>query len=338
MRGYLIVGPSWVGDMVMAQSLIMALKQRDPGLPIDVIAPHWSVPIVQRMVEVREAIALPVAHREVGWGKRRVLGKTLQARNYQQAIVLPRSFKSALVPWFAGIPTRTGYRGEWRYGVLNDLRAVDKARTPTPAQRWLALAYPPQADLPDTPPYPHLRPDTDNQRRLVQELDLNTDNPVVALVPGAEHGSAKRWPAAYFAQITQQLAQRDITVWLMGSPKETALATRINDQAGNRAINLCGRTALPDAVDLLALTSAVVSNDSGLMHVAAAVGTFVVALYGSSTPAYTPPLTDKRRILYLDLECSPCFAQQCPLGHHNCMRRISPGMVLDALPADLPAR
>lgn len=338
MSGYLIVGPSWVGDMVMAQSLIISLKQREPTLPIDVIAPRWSVPIVQRMDEVRDAIPLPVAHGEVGWGKRRALGKSLRCKDYQQAIVLPRSLKSALVPWFVKVPKRTGYRGEWRNGALNDLRTVDKERTPTPAMRWLALGYAPGSPLPPQPPFPHLRPDADNQQRLIEELDLDTGQPVIALVPGAEHGNAKCWPASYFAEVARRLTDSGVRVWLMGSPKEEELADRINSEAQGVATNLCGRTSLPDAVDLLAKAHAVVSNDSGLMHVAASVGSFVVALYGSSTPAYTPPLTDRCRILYLNLECSPCFAQDCPLGHHNCLRQIMPDQVMNALPPELLAR
>ena len=330
MSGYLIVGPSWVGDMVMAQSLIISLKQRDPDSPIDVIAPSWSVAVAQRMAEVRDAIALPVAHREVAWSKRRSLGRELRARKYAQAIVLPRSLKSALVPWLARIPKRTGYRGEWRYGILNDVRQAHTSRTVSPARHWLALGFPPDAPLPATVPFPRLLTDLENQHRLVRNLDLRIDVPVVAFVPGAEHGSAKRWPVEYFAELARSLMRRGIAVWLLGSPKETLLAKAISNGAAG-VINLCGRTTLLDAIDLLALADAVACNDSGLMHVAASVGVFIVALYGPTTPAYTPPLTDSVRTFYLKLPCSPCFAKECPLGHHNCLRQITPEMVSNAL-------
>jgi len=337
MSGYLIVGPSWVGDMVMAQSLIISLKQRDPEAPVDVIAPAWSAPLARRMREVREAIVLPVAHRELGLARRRALGKELRSRRYAQAIVLPRSLKSALVPWFSRVSRRTGYRGEWRYGFLNDVREADPLRTVTPARRWIALGYPPGADLPESLPQPRLLPQEENQSRLVRILGLRADRPVVALVPGAEHGAAKRWPIEYFGELARELAQRDIDVWLLGSPRETAIGERIAMQGGAGVLNLCGRTDLPDVIDLLSLADAVACNDSGLMHVAAAVGAFVVALYGPSSPSHTPPLTDNCRVLYLNLDCSPCFSSECPLGHHNCLRQIAPGTVLNALLAGLPS-
>jgi heptosyltransferase-2 len=331
MSGYLIVGPSWVGDMVMAQSLLISLKQRNPDSPIDVIAPSWSVAVAQRMAEVREAIALSISHREIGWSKRRALGRSLRSRDYAQAIVLPRSLKSALVPWLARIPRRTGYRGEWRYGILNDVRQATAGRTISPARHWLALGYPPDAVLPAALPHPRLRADLENQSRLVRTLGLRIDAPVVALVPGGEHGSAKRWPLEYFARLARALTQRETAVWILGSSRETALAEAIATQAGASVTNLCGRTTIPDAIDLLALADGVVCNDSGLMHVAASVGAFIVALYGPTTPRHTPPLTDNCRLMYLDLECSPCFANECPLGHHNCMRQIMPDVVSEAL-------
>jgi heptosyltransferase-2 len=330
MSGYLVVGPSWVGDMVLAQSLLISLKECDPDLPIDVIAPSWSVAVAQRMTEVRDAIALPIPHRELGWSRRWSLARSLRSREYTQAIVLPRSLKSALVPWLAQIPKRTGYRGEWRYGLLNDIRKGAAGRSISPARRWFALGHPPDAVLPVTVPHPRLRPDPENQHRLIRALGLSIDGPLVALVPGGEHGSAKRWPVEYFATLARELAHRGITVWILGSARETVVAEAIAAQGG-AVTNLCGRTTIPDAIDLLALANGVVCNDSGLMHVAASVGAFVVALYGPTNPAYTPPLTDNCQVMYLNLECSPCFSSECPLGHHNCLREITPDAVLETL-------
>lgn len=334
MSGYLVVGPSWVGDMVMANCLVRSLRERVPDAPVDVIAPAWSAPVARRMADVREAIVLPVSHRELAWTRRRALGISLRDRRYAQAIVLPSSFKSALVPWFARVPIRTGYRGEWRYGLLNDLREKDPRRTITPARRWLGLGYGENAALPELMPPPRLYPDAENQDRLLDVLGLRSTAPVVALVPGAEHGFTKRWPVEYFGHLARALAQQGITVWVLGSARETPLGESIATEGGNRVINLCGRTELPDVIDLLASVAAVVCNDSGLMHIAAALGVYVVALYGPSTPAFTPPMTNNCRILYLDLPCSPCFSGECPLGHHNCMRQISPARVVEAL---LPA-
>jgi heptosyltransferase-2 len=148
-------------------------------------------------------------------------------------------------------------------------------------------------------------------------------------MPGAEHGTAKRWPRAYFAELARRLDARGFAVWLLGSPKDAAAGASIAEESGGAAVNLCGRTALIEAVDLLGAARLAVSNDSGLLHVAAAVGTPVVALYGPSNPVYTPPLTGRREIIYLALGCSPCFAPECPLGHLRCLTEIRPGAVFE---------
>ena len=336
MSAYLVVGPSWVGDMVMAHSLVRYLKQQNPGAPVDLIAPAWSAPVARRMADVREAIVLPVSHRELGLTERRSLGRALRDRCYSQAFVLPSSMKSALVPWFAHVPLRTGYRGEWRYGLLNDLRAKDPRKTVPPARKWLALGYPADAGLPDVTPPPRLQPDAGNRDRLVELMGLRSSRPVVALVPGGEHGSSKRWPVEYFGELARALAQQGISVWVFGSSRETPLGNSIAAEGGKAVVNLCGRTMLADVVDLLGSVAGVVCNDSGLMHVAAALGVYVVALYGPTTPAFTPPMTDNSRVLYLDLPCSPCYSGECPLEHHNCLRQISPGAVLEALLPAIP--
>lgn len=336
MSAYLVVGPSWVGDMVMSHSLVRSLKQRNPDAPVDVIAPAWSAPVARRMADVREAIVLPVSHRELGWARRRALGKALRDRRYSQAFVLPNSMKSALVPWFANVPLRTGYRGEWRYGLLNDLRESDPRKKVPPARRWLALGYRADAALPAVTPPPRLHPDAGNRDRLMEVLGLRSCAPVVALVPGCEHGCSKRWPVEYFGELARALAQQGLAVWVLGSSRETPLGNSIASEGGKAVVNLCGRTSLADVIDLLGSVAGVVCNDSGLMHVAAALGVYVVALYGPTTPAFTPPMTDSCRVLYLDLPCSPCNSGECPLKHHNCLRQITPGSVLDALVPAIP--
>jgi heptosyltransferase-2 len=317
----LVVGPAWVGDMVMAQSLFMTLKARFPDAEIDVLAPAWSRPLLARMPEVKSAVTLPLEHGELGWGVRRRLGVTLYGR-YQRAIVLPRSWKSALVPAFANIPIRTGYRGEFRYGLINDIRRLDKKKLTQTVQRYVALGLPRDAALPPPIPEPRLRVDKDNQRLQLDLNRLNLDKPVVALLPGAEYGPAKRWPIERYAELAKRLTASGKQIWVFGSAKEDELGVAIAQAAGEGAVNLCGRTKLADAVDLMALAECAVSNDSGLMHIAGAVGVRLVALYGSSSPDYTPPLTSKAEVVYLRLSCSPCFERTCPLKHFNCMMQM----------------
>ena len=318
----LVVGPAWVGDMVMAQSLFMTLKARFPDAEIDVLAPPWSRPLLARMPEVHQAVMLPVEHGQFGFGVRRRLGLTLYGR-YSRAIVLPRSWKSALVPYFAGIPVRTGYRGELRWGLINDMRRLDKKVLTRTVQRYVALGQEKDAPQPPETPHPRLRVDAANQRLLLDLNRLNLDKPVVALLPGAEYGPAKRWPISRYSELAKRLKEAGKQVWVFGSAKEHDLGEAIAKEAGEGGIvNLCGATKLVDAVDLLALAQCAVTNDSGLMHMAAAVGVRLVVLYGSSSPDYTPPLTDKAEVVYLRLECSPCFERECPLKHLNCLKQI----------------
>lgn len=323
----LIVGPAWIGDMVMVQSLLITLKQHYPSCEIDVLAPAWSKPLVARMPQVRATVTLPLGHGEFGFGARRRLGHLLRGR-YDWAIVTPRSWKSALVPFFARIPRRTGYRGEWRYGLLNDVRALDKAKLTQTVQRFVALSLERNAvqPLPDIP-RPRLRVDLQNQKVLLEKLALNQDLPIVALMPGAEYGPAKRWPVERYGELAQRLLTAGKQVWVFGSVREQSLGEEITRIAGHRIVNLCGSTRLEDVIDLMSLAETAVSNDSGLMHIAAAVGVKLVAIYGSSTPDYTPPLTDKAEIIYLRLDCSPCFQRECPLGHTHCLNHISVDMV-----------
>lgn len=324
----LIVGPSWVGDMVMTQSLLIALKENHPESPLDVLSPGWSLPVIRRMPQVRRALEMPLGHGEFRWRDRYRLGKQLRKERYGQAYVLPRSFKAALVPFHANIPIRTGYLGELRYGLINDIRKADRAALQTTVQRFVALAADHERVMQIQ--QPALAVDNGNQERLIAELELDPYGKIVALLPGAEYGPAKCWPLDYYHRLARELISQDIAVWVLGSRKDHAAGEVI--AAGLGAVrNLCGRTELEDAIDLLSLSSAAVSNDSGLMHIAAAVGIPLVAIYGSSSPAYTPPLSEKAQSIYLDLECSPCFERECPLGHLNCLKKIGPNQVLGAL-------
>lgn len=331
-RGILVVGPSWVGDMVMAQSLFKVLKAAEPECIIDVLAPEWSLPILERMPEVRRGVVMPVGHGKLDLGTRWALGKQLGQIGYSQAIVLPNSLKSALVPAFAGIPTRTGFRGEMRYWLINDMRMLSKSRLPLTVQRFVALGRAVGQPLPDPLPRPRLIADTDNQAHLRESLGLAGDRRAVAFMPGAEYGPAKQWPLEHFAAVARELSARGIAVWILGSGKDAEAGDAIA-RGCDGVRNLCGKTSLGDAVDLLALCGAAVSNDSGLMHVAAALEVPLVAIFGSSSPGHTPPLAEPARVAirYLGLDCSPCFKRTCPLGHLRCLTEITPASVLDAL-------
>lgn len=329
-KAVLLVGPSWVGDMVMAQSLIQVLKDQDPGRPVDVLAPGWSLDLLERMPGVREALCMPVGHGVLELRARLSLGRGLRGR-HGQAIVLPNSFKSALTPFFARIPRRTGYTGEWRFGLINDRRRLDKTLLPMTVQRFVALALPGHARKAPEYPLPRLRVDPEDVSAVVAALGLRLDLPALVICPGAEYGPAKRWPAANFARVAGIMRDRGWQVWVMGSARDRQAAGEVCALAGPGCLNLAGSTTLAQAVDLMAQASAVVCNDSGLMHVAAALGRPLVAVYGSSDPGFTPPLGKTARIASLGLACSPCFRRECPLGHLDCLRDLHPEKVLEML-------
>ena len=332
MNKVLVVGPSWVGDMVMAQSLFKVLQA--PGdTEITVLAPPWSVPILAQMPEVARTLDMPVGHGVLGLGVRRQLGHALSGAGFDRAIVLPGSFKSALVPWFAKIPRRTGYLGEQRWGLLNDIRPLNRRvrrAMPMNVQRFVALGLPKASPAVDIP-RPALAVARARAVESAARFGLATGEPVVALCPGAEYGPAKRWPAEHFAAVANHQLGRGRKVWLFGSQKDREIAARINGLCQGGCADLSGRTTLGEAVHLLSLARHVVTNDSGLMHIAAAVGCHIVALYGSSSDAFTPPLTDRCHRLTLDLECSPCFQRECPLGHLRCLKELPPERVLAVL-------
>lgn len=318
--------------MVMAQSLFKLLHARHPGVTIDVVAPAWTAPLTDRMPEVRRSIALPLAHGELALGKRWRLGASLRGR-YDQAIVLPNSLKSAILPFAARIPRRTGFRGEMRYGLLNDLRRLDEAALPRTVDRFLALGSEPGQPLP-TAPAPQLQADRTSAAAALRRLGVDApDKPVLGVCPGAEYGPAKRWPARHFAAVANRQLEHGWAVWLFGSEKDAAVTAEIQALTQHRCLDLAGRTKLGEAIDLLALTDSIVTNDSGLMHVACALDRRVVALFGSSDPRHTPPLSERAQALWLALDCGPCFERVCPLGHTRCLNDLQPEWVLDALAA-----
>jgi heptosyltransferase-2 len=327
----LVVGPSWVGDMVMAQSLFIRLKNIKPDCQIEVLAPAWSLALLERMPEVDKAIAMPLLHGQFGFFDRIKLGKKLRSNHYDQAILLPNSWKSALIPFVATIPVRTGYMRECRWGLLNDVRWLDKNLLTMTVQRFVALGLPKTAALPPECPIPRIVINEEQQNQVIEKFKLTCSEKILALCPGAEYGEAKRWPASYYTEVAKQKIAQGWQVWLFGSDKDKATAEQINQEVSGACIDFTGRTSLAEAVDLMSLVDVVVSNDSGLMHVAAALDKKIIALYGSSDPGFTPPLNNKAHVISLKLECSPCFKRECPLGHTRCLTDIKPEQVLDAI-------
>jgi heptosyltransferase-2 len=320
--------------MVMAQSLFKALAERSPGAVIEVLAPAWSRPLLERMPEVAGAVDMPLGHGQLELRQRWRLGRSLIERQYDQAILLPNSLKSALVPFFARIPVRTGWVGEMRYGLLNDIRCLDKTRLSMTVQRFVALAYPADSsEIPDIPP-PQLQVEQNSVDAALDALTLQRDErPILALCPGAEYGPAKRWPEQSYGKLAAEWIDFGWSVWLFGSDRDQEVCSAVNATAGNCCVDLSGRTTMAQAVDLLSLASAVVSNDSGLMHVAAALDRPLVAIYGSSDPGFTPPLNRSSKVVCLELDCSPCFKRECPEGHLECLTGIDGLQVSDSLRA-----
>ena len=326
----LVVAPSWIGDTVLSQPLLALIKQQHPSARIEVLAPDWAAALLTRMVEVDAVLPSSFAHGEFDFRARRALGRRLRSADFSRAYVLPNSWKSALVPFFARIPQRIGYHGEVRYGLLTERHRLDKVLHPQLVQRYAALAGP----LPEVLPRPALRSSPVQQTAARHALGLPEQGAPVIFCPGAEYGPAKRWPAWHFAKLARRIVAMtspDTPIWLLGSSKDVAIGEQIVQASDGAVVNLCGKTSLDQAIDLIATARAVVTNDSGLMHVAAALDRPLVALYGSSSPLYTPPLSPVAQIVRKELPCSPCFKRECPLGHLDCLNGLKPDDVIKYL-------
>jgi len=326
----LVVGPSWIGDMVMAQSVFIRLRERLPNAVIDVLAPPVTAALAARMPEVDAPVVMDIGHGEFALRQRRSAARQLAERHYDQAIVLQRSAKAALVPWLAGIPRRTGVRGELRYGLINDVRTIDTTRYPRKVEHYALLALEADGDALGELRLPKLTVDEAHREQLVEDLGLDRTRPAIGFAPGAAYGGAKQWPAEHFARLAAGLDARGIAVWIFGSAPDRDLAATLAVAAPTHGVNLCERTSLTDIADLASLTTAFVGNDTGVMHLASSTAARVLAIYGSTDPDYAPPLAPREARFWLGLACSPCRERVCPLGHNSCMRDIRVADVLQA--------
>lgn len=326
----LVIAPQWIGDAVMTEPLMRRLHARGEKLTVGALP--WVAPVYRAMPQVDEVIEFPFAHGGLQFKARRQIARQVEGR-FDTAYVLPNSLKSALLPFLASIPRRIGYLGEARVGLLTHRLKNPKNKPPMVAF-YSALSG--EGDLHDDRPALQLAP-ADVEAALAA-AGLSRGGYCV-FAPGAEYGSAKRWPAPHFSALAALL---EVPVVLLGSGKEAALCEGIAQAApAGRCINLAGKTGLLEAFALIAAARAVVSNDSGLMHVAAAFGVHQVALFGSSSPLHTPPLNDRARVIWLKddpayvppLDCAPCFERDCPLGHTRCLFDITPARVHDRLAA-----
>ena len=317
----LVVAPAWVGDMVMAHTLVPGLVRR--GAAVEFLAPPASAALARRMPGVTVVHDLNVTHGGLGLGERVEAARRLRRRGFDWSIVLPNSWKSALAPFLAGIPRRTGFTGEARFGLLNDRRKLDVRRLPRQVDRFAFLA-----DV--EPANPRLEAKASGGEEFLQKYGLDLGGrTLVALCPGAEYGPSKRWPAGRFAELARRLAATGTAVCVLGSSRDAELGAAI--AARSPALDLTGKTRLYEVVDILSVASAAVTNDSGLMHVAAAVGVPVAAVYGSTTPEFTPPLSSRAVAVGRELPCRPCFKRKCPLGHLACLTGTSAQRAMDAL-------
>lgn len=327
----LVVAPSWIGDLMMAQALLITLKTQQPQASISVAAPAWSNELLQLMPEVDEILPWPFEHGALDLRGRWRFACVLKKHHFDQAYILPNSWKSALPPALAGIPQRIAYLGEGRYGLLSETRHLNKTLLPRTVDRFVALAYPqglsPERDF--TVPLPHLQVDEKQRYAVLQAFDLTLERPVCILCPGAAFGPAKQWPTESFAELAQRRVAVGDAVWILGSMADQVVGQNIQHVAP-QARNLCGETTLKQAAALLSCADQVVCNDSGLMHMACALGCPTLVLYGSSSVGMTPPLSEKARVIEHDLPCRPCFQRRCPRGDLLCLHGISVDEVLEA--------
>ncbi len=331
-EGYkiLVVAPAWVGDAVMSLALIHRLKQQNPQAEITVLVVPWCAAVFNLCEDVTHVIPLNIPHGVLGIKARWQCAQMLKTYHFDIAYVLPNSWKSALVPFLAKIPKRIGFVGEMRWRLLTECHQKSQDLSLL-VDKYQSLA---RGDEPFLRPKLTIKSEQFDQEALLKKQDVTLAKPVIAFCPGAEYGPAKRWPSPYYAAVAQHFIHQGWQVWVFGSPKDAVVAKEITTAVSGDIVSWVGHTTLAEAIYLLSLVQKVVTNDSGLMHVAAALNLPTVALFGSSSPNYTPPLSDKAIVKYLHVSCSPCFKRECPLmgnDYMKCLTGILPETVITDL-------
>ncbi len=334
----LVIAPNWIGDAVMAQPLLQLLKRDCPDAAIDVLAPAWVAPVLRAMVEVDTVLETPFKHGALQLRERWRYAKILRQRGYAAAYVLPNTLKFALLPWMAGIKKRVGYKGESRYGLINVMHHDSKPTPRAMVAFYAALAGKPVTELVQNFPKPRLQITPEQTGIVLQEMGLSAKQPLICFAPGAEFGNAKRWPVSHFAELASTILQThaDAQIVLLGSPKDVEVCQQIQE-ACPAVHQFAGKTRLDQALALIAASNAMISNDSGLLHIASAFNKPVIAIYGPTDPDHAPPFSDIAHSLSLRLDCAPCRQRECPLGHHDCMNKLDSKLVWQPLQAILGA-
>ena len=322
---FLIIAPSWIGDLIISQSLIKYLKKEYLDCQIDIIVRPELVKLAKMMPEVQNIYSLDIEHKELGLIKRRILAKEIKKYSYSTSIILPNSFKSAIIPWLANVPLRVGYNRELRLFLLNKKYSLIKHKD-SMVNRYLKLADGSYSDS--------IRPSLVINRDLADSIGrkylINNSKKNIVLCPEAEYGSAKRWPTNKWVQLANFYKEKNYNVYLLGKNKN--LDIKYNSVFKKDSfISLLGKTSLEEATYLLSLVDLVITNDSGLMNITASVNTNLISIFGSSSPFYTPPLMKDQfgEVVYKALKCSPCFKRECPLQHLNCLNHISAEEILN---------
>ena len=307
----------------MSHSLIRRLARMHTATSIDVFSPHALTHLFQQMPEIDEIIENPFGHGQLNMRDRLNVARDIKSRRYDIAYVLPNSLKSALIPFFAKIPNRVGYTGESRFGLINRRHTLDKNKHPLLASQYLQLAKTDLSESMSLSEYPALTVVQKDLEQTLEKFNIDPLRPYVCLCPGAEYGPAKRWPQGHFTKLAQKLSDNQFHTITLGGKNDMKIGAMIYKNNQQKMQDLTGKTTLNEAIHLIAGATCVVTNDSGLMHVAAALSKPLIALFGSSSPEYTPPLSDKAKVLTRALPCSPCFKRVCPLGHTNCLADIT---------------
>ena len=334
----LVIAPNWIGDAVMAQPLLQLLKQQHPEHAIDVLAAAWVAPVVRAMAEVDQVLETPFRHGALQLRQRWRFARALSRRGYSAAYILPNTLKFALLPWFAGIPLRVGYQGESRYGLINRMHHDEPGQPRAMVNFYAALAFAPSAHFDQKLPTPLLSLAPEARLTTLRSLGLSEHEQLICFGPGAEFGPSKRWPPEHFATLANLILRHSphAQIVLLGSPKDAEVCAEIKALCPP-VHALAGQTSLTQALALLSGATAVVSNDSGLLHIASAFNRPVLAIYGSTDPDHAPPFSQGAKSFSLRLACAPCKQRDCPLGHHDCMRKLAPDLLWPTLQALLPA-